>query len=64
MNMAKKIRLTLNDREYRIVINAINDMRNRLIQEGRYTDAVDELLIKLQALDCLVSNTIIFVTER
>ena len=45
--MAKKIRLTLNDHEYRIVINAINDMRNRLIQEGRYTDAVDELLLKV-----------------
>ncbi len=47
MNMAKKIRLTLNDREYRIAINAINNMRNRLIQEGRYTDAVDELLLKV-----------------
>ena len=45
--MAKKIRLTLNDYEYRIIINAINDMRNRLIQEGRYTDAVDELLLKV-----------------
>jgi len=45
--MAKKCRLTLNDHEYRIVINAINDMRNRLIQEGRYTDAVDELLLKV-----------------
>ncbi len=47
MNMAKKIRLTLNGHEYRIVINAINNMRNRLIQEGRYTDAVDELLLKV-----------------
>ena len=47
MNMAKKIRLTLNDREYRIAIKAINNMRNRLIQEGRYTDAVDELLLKV-----------------
>ncbi len=45
--MAKKIRLTINDHEYRIVINAINDMRNRLIQEGCYTDAVDELLLKV-----------------
>lgn len=45
--MAKKIRLTLNDHEYRIVINAINDMRNRLIQEGHYTDAVDEILLKI-----------------
>ena len=47
MDMAKKCRLTLNDHEYRIVINAVNDMRNRLIQEGRYNDAVDELLLKV-----------------
>ena len=47
MNMAKKCRLTLNDHEYRIVINAVNDMRNRLIQEGRYTNSVDELLLKV-----------------
>ena len=45
--MAKKIRLTLNDHEYRIVINAINDMRNSLIRVGRYTDAVDDLLLKV-----------------
>ena len=45
--MAKKCRLTLSDHEYRIVINAINDMRNSLIRVGRYTDSVDELLLKV-----------------
>lgn len=33
--------------EIRIIIFALNELRNQLIQEGRYTDAVDELLIKL-----------------
>lgn len=33
--------------EVRIIILALNELRNQLIQEGRYTDAVDELLIKL-----------------
>ena len=33
--------------EIRIIILALNELRNQLIQEGRYTDAVDELLIKL-----------------
>lgn len=47
MDMTKRIRLTLNDHEYRIFINAINDMRNRLIQEGRYTDVIDDLLLKV-----------------
>ena len=37
----------LDDYEVRIIILALNELRNQLIQEGRYTDAVDELLIKL-----------------
>lgn len=37
----------LDDYEVRIIILALNELRNQLIQEGRYTDAVDELIIKL-----------------
>ena len=37
----------LDDYEVRIIILALNELRNQLIQEGRYTDAVDELMIKL-----------------
>ena len=33
--------------EVRIIILALNELRNQLIQEGRYTDAVDELLLKM-----------------
>ena len=29
-----------------IIIKSLNELRNRLLSEGRYTDAVDELLIK------------------
>lgn len=36
----------LNENELRIVIYALNELRNKLIVEGRYTDCVDELLIK------------------
>ena len=39
----------LDDYEVRIIILALNELRNQLIQEGRYTDAVDEFLIKLLA---------------
>lgn len=38
--------LTLNDYEYGVVVNALNEMRNDLIEEKRPTDAVDELLLK------------------
>lgn len=29
------------------MINCLNDMRNRLISEGQYTDGVDDLLLKI-----------------
>jgi len=38
--------LTLDDYEYGMVVNALNEMRNDLIKEKRPTDAVDELLLK------------------
>ncbi len=41
--------LELDKYELGIVINALNDMRNRLIEEQRETDPVDEVLLK--ALD-------------
>ena len=37
----------LDDYEVRIIIRALVDLRNQLIAEGRYTDAVDELILKL-----------------
>jgi hypothetical protein len=38
--------LTLDDYEYGVVVNALNELRNDLIKEERPTDAVDELLLK------------------
>ena len=45
--MKKKYRIALDDSEWKIVINALNDLRNSLIQQGRYTDAVDDIMIKI-----------------
>lgn len=45
--MEKKYLIDLDDYEWRIVINALNDLRTSLIREGRYTDAVDDVLIKI-----------------
>ena len=38
--------ITLDDYEYGVMVNALNELRNDLIEEERPTDAVDELLIK------------------
>ena len=40
-------RFKFDDYEIRILILALNELRNQLIREERYTDAVDELIIKL-----------------
>ena len=32
--------------EIRIIVIALVELKNQLISEGRYTDAVDELLIR------------------
>lgn len=42
-----KRRFKLDDYEVNIVIRALVELRNQLIAENRYTDAVDELLLKL-----------------
>lgn len=33
--------------EVKIIVYALVELKNQLIEEGRYTDAVDEILIKL-----------------
>ena len=42
-----KYHIYLNSEERRLLINSLNDLRNQLIAEGRYTDLVDEVLIKV-----------------
>ena len=42
-----KYHLYLSPNERRTVINSLIDLRNNLISQGRYTDIIDELLIKL-----------------
>ncbi len=43
----KKYYIAFDRYERGTMINALNEMRNQLIREGRYTDAVDELIIKI-----------------
>ena len=41
-----KRKIKFENGEIKIIIMALIELRNRLMAEGRYTDAVDELIIK------------------
>lgn len=45
--MKQKYYLVLNNQERRCVIESLNQLRNKLIADGKYTDAVDEVLLKI-----------------
>ncbi len=47
MTMEKKYILKVDDFEHRVLVNALNSMRNKLIQEGQYNDALDRLILKV-----------------
>lgn len=42
-----KYYIAIDEYERRIIINSLNNLRNRLIADGRYTDAVDDVLVKV-----------------
>lgn len=44
----QKYYLYLTAEERRYIFNALLSCRNKRIAQGRYTDAVDEVMIKLQ----------------
>ena len=43
----KKYYIALDDFERRVVVNCMNEMRNKLIANGKHTDALDEVLLKV-----------------
>ena len=45
--MKQKYYLMLNDQEHRLIIESLNQLRNKLIADGKYTDAIDEVLLKI-----------------
>ena len=42
----RKYHLYLTQEERRTVINSLINLRNEFISQGRYTDIIDELLVK------------------
>jgi len=43
----EKYNIVVNEDEQCIMINIINDFRNRMIEENKITDDVDQLLLKV-----------------
>ena len=43
----KKMYIKLSEEETNIIIRSLVEMRNSLIEQGRYTDPVNELILKL-----------------
>lgn len=44
---SKKYHVYFNSDERRLVIKSLNELRNKLISEGKYTDIIDEVLVKV-----------------
>ena len=42
----QKYYIAIDDYERSVIIDSLNNFRNKLIANGRHTDAVDELIIK------------------
>ena len=42
----QKYYIAIDESERRIILNALNALRNKLLAQDRYTDAVDDVLIK------------------
>lgn len=43
----QKYYIAIAESERRIILNALNALRNKLLAQDRYTDAVDDVLIKV-----------------
>lgn len=45
--LEKKYYIVLDNFERRMLLNNLNNFRNKLIDEGKYTDLLDEVIIKV-----------------
>ena len=44
----KNYYINLNDREYLDILSSLMNKRNKLIQSGKYTDGIDEVIMKIK----------------
>jgi hypothetical protein len=45
--VVSKTWVSLNEKEWRVILYAMNKLRNDLITDGRYTDGVDDVILKI-----------------
>lgn len=43
----KKNKIYMSEAEWRLALYALNELRTTLIENGRYTDVVDEVIMKI-----------------
>jgi hypothetical protein len=43
----EKKKIAMNEAEWRLALHALNELRNNLIAEGRFTDTVDDAMAKI-----------------
>jgi hypothetical protein len=43
----KKVYISLNEAEWRLLLYALNNLRSSLIAKGKYTDVVDGVMLKI-----------------
>lgn len=48
----KKYYLYLNNDEIKIIVRSLIMLRNNLLKQNRYTDCVDEIIIKITRAKC------------
>ena len=54
--------LTISNYEYNLLLNALNEYRNKLLGEGKSTNNINEVLLKL--IDAPLRKKSIFKRER
>jgi len=47
----KKIKIKVDEYEYGLIVNALNEFRNKQIREGEPTDFVEEVMEKILKLN-------------
>ncbi len=60
----KKYYIALDDFELRVVVNCLNEMRNNLIANDKYTDAVDRYKLRLFRFFIPKNNTFIICEQH
>ena len=59
----KNYYINLNDREYLDVLSSLMNKRNKLIQSGKYTDGIDEVIMKIKTAKKRTFR-VLYITEE